>query len=156
MAAVAATALLLGTTRCSYSDGTTVVIVNSVDIEITDAPRTVSWTPVMLEGRTECEACEGSWGIGGSECPTITCPVGEVQSLTWHNEATGERGAGTVGVGGYCSCTSFSGCTFSCQSRWSAQVPLALGPNPINIQASNVRGETGTASVTITRVPPAP
>jgi len=66
--------------------------------------------------------------------------------ITWLNLTTGITGMAT----------SRYGTATSREHLWAASVPLVLGVNEIQVTASDLAGNTGTASISVTYQPPAP
>jgi hypothetical protein len=127
----------------------------SVYIEAPVADAVVSTSAADFSGGASCPDCPPSeWDFG--RCPSGTPFIpGTAVSVSWANRTTGASGAAFQGISGSCSCL-FSYCTFSYSRRWTATVPLANGVNAIEIIASDATGGSGSASRTLTRVPPAP
>lgn len=119
------------------------------------SPGTVLDTSAVdLFGRAYCPECPPP-EVGLGYCPAISCPSSTEIGVSWRNQTNGASGDASHGIVPRCSCL-FSYCTSSCQHRWSASVPLAMGPNAIAVTASDMTGSFDSDSISISRVPPAP
>lgn len=83
-------------------------------------------------------------------CALTGCgdPINTGVNVTWINSATGSTGSASQ---------SFRVCFFLayylCDNHWSASIPLAPGSNNIRITAADAHGNSGSAAITIQRVP---
>ncbi|HEX9182029.1 MAG TPA: hypothetical protein VF876_02115 [Burkholderiales bacterium] len=127
----------------------------AVYVETPPADATADTATAQLTGGAACPDCPPTeWAFGYCPAGPPFIPSSAV-TVSWANRLTGASGAAFSGISGSCSCL-FSYCSYSYSRRWSALVPLAYGANTIVVTASDSSGGSGTASRTVTRVPPAP
>jgi hypothetical protein len=128
---------------------------STLDVAI-DPPNatTVTTGSVDLYGIATCENCPPATTDFG-RCPAINPPRASTIDVTWVNRATGASGPTSHAIVGQCSCL-LSQCFVTYSHRWSAIVPVAIGPNAIEVRAAAPDGRAGQDAVTITRVPAAP
>jgi N-acetylneuraminic acid mutarotase len=85
-----------------------------------------------------------------ASCALSGCgdPVNTGVTITWINSTTGSTGSASQ---------SFRICFFLvyflCDNNWGASIPLAPGSNSIRITAADAHGNSGSATITIQRVP---
>lgn len=109
---------------------------------------------IDLFGSATCDACPpAETAFGG--CPVIQGPFDSSIEILWHNVTTGESGNASHFISGQCGCL-FSYCTVTYAHRFHASVPLAIGPNEVEILALGPQFEPGSSTVAITRMPSAP
>jgi hypothetical protein len=155
----AAALMLLALTACGgggddggASGGGTYV---SVYIDAPAADAVLAVSTADFSGGAACPDCPPTdWAFG--YCPSGTPFIpGTAVTVSWANRTTGASGTAFQGISGSCSCL-FSYCAYSYSRRWTASVPLANGVNAVEIVAADASGGSGSASRTVTRVPPAP
>jgi hypothetical protein len=109
---------------------------------------------VDLYGSASCDACPPA-DVAFGFCQPVNGPFPSAIDILWTNRTTGAQGAAFHGISGRCACL-FSTCWVSYRHAWSLTVPLAMGPNVIEVGAFGPALLPGSATLTITRTPPAP
>lgn len=122
-----------------------------VYIDKSNLPSVAKTFSIDLSGSASCDACpSGDTAFGF--CPPIQPTQSSAISITYSNLTTGVTGGTWHGIGGSCSCL-FSYCFTSYSHRWQVVgLPLAIGDNVIEIKAYDAKGNSGTDTITITRV----
>lgn len=122
---------------------------------VIESPATpVTSEHVDLTGLAWCDACPpDDVAFGG--CPPVHGPFPSALDVQWSNLTTGASGAAQHLIAGQCACL-FSTCWVSYFHRFLAQVPLAMGPNEIEVACFGPEYLPGSETITVTRVPPAP
>lgn len=130
------------------------VVVDPLWTTIDAAPTLVAASTIDLHGSAYCDRCPPS-EVALGVCPEIQPPIASDVGVMWSNQTTGATGEPFHAITGQCACL-FSYCTTSYAHRWFATVPLAIGPNVIEVMALDGAHRPGTSVVTITRTPAAP
>ncbi len=146
--------LVLPFVACHMESGDGGAVPDSYDVFIDSTSTAVASTHVELFGLASCDVCPpDDVAFGG--CPPVRGPFESEIDVQWSNHSTGDRGGALHFVSGHCACL-FSTCWVSYSHRWSATVPLVMGPNVIEVGAFGPAREPGLDTVTITRTPAAP
>lgn len=114
----------------------------------------VASSTIDLRGQVSCDACPPTDTAFGT-CPVVQGPFQSAIDVLWSNHTTGQQGGAFHGISGHCACL-FSYCWVSYSHSWFATVPLAMGPNAIEIVAIGPSDLPGSETITVTRTPPAP
>jgi hypothetical protein len=129
--------------------------VNPLWVYIDATNPTVQTSSVDLRGKAYCDNCPAS-EVAFGYCPPIQGPLSSAIDVTWKNRTTGATGNAIHGISGSCSCL-FSYCSTSYSHQWMAYgVPLAIGVDVIEVQASDMSGASASDAVTLTRIPASP
>jgi hypothetical protein len=107
-----------------------------------------------LYGKAFCDHCPPD-EVAFGYCPVILGPMSSDVGIVWNNQTTGQTGDAFHAITGHCSCL-FSYCTTSYSHGWTASVPLAIGPNVVEIMALDGTSPPGSDSITVTRTPAIP
>ena len=124
-----------------------------VYVDATSTPTTQS-VHIDLYGDAYCDHCPPS-EVAFGYCPVILGPMESGVDVVWDNQTTGQAGSAFHAITGHCSCL-FSYCTTSYSHGWTASVPLAIGPNVIEVMALDGSNAPATDTVRITRTPAIP
>lgn len=146
-------ALALAACNSSYDDGGGIQP-TQYDVVIDPSALETTASIVDLFGVATCDACPPSEAMFGM-CPPVLGPFESAIGIQWFNHTTGDSGGATHGIYGVQSWL-FSYCTVSYSHRFSAHVPLAFGPNEIELMAIGPSANPGTDTITLTRTPAAP
>lgn len=123
-------------------------------VAIESAGPSVTSAEIELSGFASCDACPSD-DVAFGGCPPVHGPFTSAIEIQWGNHTTGATGSAFHQISGSCACL-FSTCWVSYAHRWLASVPLELGPNVIEVDAFGPLELPGSATITITRTPPAP
>jgi len=109
---------------------------------------------IELRGTASCDACPPSETWFGA-CPPIQGPFPSAIGIRWSNLTSGESGDALHAIYGRQS-WFFSYCTILYSHRWSASIPLAYGPNELELTASGPSSLPGRYRIQVTRMPAVP
>ncbi|NOT31902.1 MAG: fibronectin type III domain-containing protein [Planctomycetes bacterium] len=123
-------------------------------VSIGPSERSVTASQIELRGSASCDGCPPS-DVAFGACPPVHGPFLSSIEITWTNLTTGAEGAALHGIFGHCACL-FSTCWVSYEHEWSLTVPLAMGPNVIEVDAFGPTYLPGSETITIMRTPPTP
>ena len=122
-----------------------------IEIDSPDDGAKIASNLVSVSGTTDCPNCPPPVADVG-RCPAISCPATNEVDVTWRNDTTGSTDRAFQFIFPSCGCL-FSSCSSFCITNWQADVPLEFGLNSITVVATDTTGATGTAEITIERIP---
>lgn len=124
------------------------------EVFIEAAASETSGASIELYGWASCDACPPSESWFGA-CPPIQGPFASAIGIGWANLTTGASGDAFHGIFGRQS-WFFSYCTVFYSHRWSAWIPLAYGPNELELTAFGPSSLPGRDRIQVTRLPGVP